>query len=189
MQGSRVIEYETLSKFIKEEFLNNKNESENLNEGIIKLNNKLEELKLIEKDKEEECNMRQKQVALYLECKKSFFGKIKYYFTVKKDKGIAKKKREIKEEIESEEKIQEIIYDTKEYYTIEDLIDITKILDRVTSQTRNINSDIRAIEMSIERLTKKAENARRYIEEIEEHKKSIFEFWNFVNKDTVLRIR
>ncbi len=189
LYNSKVIEYETLSRFIKEEFLKNKLESENLNEEIIELNNKLEKLKLIEKDKEEEYQMRQKQVAMYLECKKSFFGKIKYYFTGKKDKANFKKKREIEEKIkEAEEKLTET-YDTKEFYTIEDLIDVTKILDRVINQTRNINQDIKALEMSIDRLSKKIDNARRYIEEIEEHKKSIFEFWNFVNKDNILRIK
>ena len=81
------------------------------------------------------------------------------------------------------------IYDTKEYYTIEDLVDITKILDRITNEVRNANSDIRALESSIERLTKKADNAKKYIDEIEEHKKSIFEFWSFVNQDSVLRIK
>ncbi|MCI9365627.1 MAG: hypothetical protein HFJ54_03290 [Clostridia bacterium] len=189
LYNSKVIEYETLSRFIKEEFLKNKLESENLNEEIIELNNKLEKLKLIEKDKEEEYQMRQKQVAMYLECKKSFFGKIKYYFTGKKDKANFKKKREIEEKVkEAEEKLTET-YDTKEFYTIEDLIDVTKILDRVINQTRNINQDIKALEMSIDRLSKKIDNARRYIEEIEEHKKSIFEFWNFVNKDNILRIK
>ena len=62
-------------------------------------------------------------------------------------------------------------------------------MDRVINQTRNINQDIKALEMSIDRLSKKIDNARRYIEEIEEHKKSIFEFWNFVNKDNILRIK
>ncbi len=189
--NSKIVTYESLAKLIKEEFLKNKAESENLNEEIIKLNNRLEELKLIEKDKEEEYKMRQKQVALYLECRKSFFGKIKYYFRGKKEyKGL--KKEEIKnlQETKQEEKHEVTeIYDTKEYYTIEDLVDITKILDRITNEVRNANSDIRALESSIERLTKKADNAKKYIDEIEEHKKSIFEFWSFVNQDSVLRIK
>jgi len=188
LYDSKVIEYETLSKFIREQFLKHKLENENLNEEIIELNSKLENLKIIEKDKEEEYQMRQKQVAIYLECKKSFFGKIRYYFKGKKDKGNFKKKREIKEDLkETPEKVTQI-YDTKEFYTIEDLIDITKVLDRIIIQTKNVNSDIKALQMSIDRLTKKIDNAKRYIEEIEEHKKSIFEFWNFVNKAEVLRL-
>ena len=34
-------------------------------------------------------------------------------------------------------------------------------------------------------LTKKIENAELYIYEIEKHKKSIFEFWKFTNKDEI----
>ena len=134
--------------------------------------------------------MRQKQVAMYLECKKSFFGKIRYFFKGKKEIKVLKKEREIPQKLpEEQEETVEEIYDTKEYYTIENLIDITKILDRITNQTRNVNSDIKALENSIERLSCKIENAKKYIDEIEEHKKSIFEFWRFVNQETVLRIK
>lgn len=182
----KIIEYENLTKFIKDEFLRNRHKSETLNEEIVKLNSKLEELKLVEKDKQEEYRMRQKQITLYLECKKSFFGRIKYYFKGKKEyKGI-KNTIEVTNSVVENEELQDNIYDTKEYYTLDDLVGITKILERITIQTRNINMDINALEDTIERLTKKNENAMRYIEEIEEHKKSIFEFWSFVNKDNVL---
>ena len=170
--------------------MKNKLENENLNEEIIDLNSKLEKLKVVEKDKEEEYQMRQKQVAMYLECKKSFFGKIRYYFKGKKEKANFKKSTEVQEGLSKEaEPVLEVYDNTKEFYTIEDLIDITKLLDRIITQTRNVNSDIKALEISIDRLNKKIESAKRYIEEIEEHKKSIFEFWNFVNKDTILRIK
>ena len=43
--------------------------------------------------------------------------------------------------------------------------------------------DIKAIELKITNLSKKIENAELYIKEIEKHKKSIFEFWKFTNKD------
>ncbi len=81
---------------------------------------------------------------------------------------------------------EELIYDNKEYYTIEDLIDITKVLERTENQIKNANLDIKALENTISRLDKKIANAKSYIEEIEEHKKSIFEFWKFVNKDNLL---
>ena len=187
LYNSKAIDYDGLTKFIKEEFLKNKNEYEVQNEAVIKLNNKLEELKLAEKDKEEEYHMRQKQVAVFLECKKSFFGKIRYYFRGKKDLRNFKN-REIDQITKEDKNENEPIYDTKEYYTIEDLTGITKILDRVLNENRNVNADIKAKEASIERLTKRAENAKRYIDEIEEHKKSIFEFWSFVNKDNVPRL-
>jgi len=186
--NSKVIEYDSLTKFIKEEFLKNKAEYEEQNQDIIKLNNRLEELKLIEKDKEDEYRMRQKQVTMYLECRKSFFGRIRYYFRGKKDIRNIKNREATTDIKENKEKEQEDIYDTKEYYTIEDLIGITKILERVITEIRNIKSDIKAKEAVIERLSKRIQNAKRYIDEIEEHKKSIFEFWSFVNKDNVLAL-
>ena len=186
--NSKVIEYDGLTKFIKEEFLKNKAEYETQNQEVIKLNNRLEELKLVEKDKDEEYHMRQKQVTLFLECKKSFFGKIRYYFRGKKDIRNSKNREATTVIQENKNDEETLTYDTKEYYTIEDLIGITKILDRVLNEIRSINSDIKAKEETIDRLSKRIENAKRYIDEIEEHKKSIFEFWEFVNKDNVLAL-
>ncbi len=185
---SKTVDYENLSKFIKEEFLKARLTSEEQNEEILGLYEKLENLKITEKEKEDEYHIRQKQVTTYLECKRSFFGRIKYYF---KGKVKIKPKEEIimpkrkKEETNKEE----LIYETKEYYTIEDLIGITKVLERTSAQIKNTNADIKAIESSIERLEKRIQNAKSYIEEIEEHKKSIFEFWKFVSKDEVPRIK
>ena len=190
LSRSKLIDYDSLSKFIKEEFLKNKLSSEELNEKIVELNSRLEELKLIEKNKEEEYAIRQKQIAIYLECKKSFFGRIRYYFKKKKDIKESKEDKEQVQRIEEENvDPEQLIYETKEYYTIENLIDITKILDRIENQIKNVTLDINAVERSVDRLTRKNQNAKNYIDTIEEHKKSIFEFWNFVNKDNVLRIK
>lgn len=190
LSGSKLIDYDSLSKFIKEEFLKNKLSSEELNEKIVELNSRLEELKLIEKNKEEEYAIRQKQIAMYLECRKSFFGRIRYYFKKKKDIKESKEDKEQVQRIEEENvDPEQLIYETKEYYTIENLIDITKILDRIENQIKNVTLDINALERSVDRLTRKNQNAKNYIDTIEEHKKSIFEFWNFVNKDNVLRIK
>lgn len=185
-QISKTIDYEDLSKFIKDEFLKSRLVSEEQNEEILQLYDKLDSLKEEEKEKEEEYQIRQKQVTTYLECKKSFFGKIRYFF-----KGKAKLKNKENEIIQTRKKRQEtnkeeLIYDNKEFYTIDDLINITKVLERTSQQIRNTNADIKALEEAIERLSKKIENAKSYLSEIEEHKKSIFEFWKFVNKDEAL---
>ncbi len=185
-QLSKTLDYETLSKFIREEFLKNKYICEEQNEEIIVLEEKLEKLKKIEKEKTEEYRIRQKQVTTYLECKKTFFGRIRYFFKRKTEK--IEEAEEILKDGEKEKiNPEEVIYDDKEYYTIEDLINVTKILERTETQIKNANLDIKAIESSIERLDKRIENAKSYIDEIEEHKKSIFEFWKFVNKDNLLR--
>ena len=180
------IDYESLTKFIREEFLKARLTSEEQNEEIMELYDRLETLKITEKEKEEEYQIRQKQVTTYLECRKSFFGKIRYYFKGKSK--IKNKQNEIIVSKRNREEInkEELIYDNKEYYTIEDLIGITKVLERTNLQIRNTNQDIKGIEASIERLSKRIANAKSYIDEIEEHKKSIFEFWKFVNKEEAL---
>ena len=45
--------------------------------------------------------------------------------------------------------------------------------------------DIKALENKKENLERKIKNATLYINEIESHKKSIFDFWKFTNKDEV----
>lgn len=186
---SRVIGYEDLANFIREEFLKSKIECEEQKEQIYEIYDRLENLKLTQQEKEEEYQIRQKQVTLYLECKKSFFGKIRYYLRGKKKIKDMKSTEEILRPLpRRNDNKEELIYDNKEYYTIEDLIDVTKILERNRTQIRNATADIKAIEASIQRLTKRIENAKSYIEEIEEHKKSIFEFWRFVGKDDMLAL-
>lgn len=177
-----------LWQFVKEEFLKSKILCEQQKDEFFTICEKLENLKIVEKEKEEEYRIRQKQVTTYLECKKSFFGKIRYFF-----KGKKKTKEEnnsyIPKKVErSKIKAEELVYDNKEYYTIEDLIDVTRVLDRTQSQIKNALLDIKALENSIERLDKRIKNAKSYIDEIEEHKKSIFEFWRFVNQEELMRI-
>ena len=45
--------------------------------------------------------------------------------------------------------------------------------------------DINALKLKNKNLKKKIENASNYIEEIDKHKRSIFEFWKYSNKDAV----
>ncbi len=189
-QITKNIDYDGLIKFIKEEFLKSKLECDKQKEEVFVLCDELEKLKLIQKEKEKEYQMRQKQVTTYLECKKSFFGKIRYYFKGKKQIKQKEEESVFSELLQKrEEEAESAIYDNKEYYTLEDLVDITKVLERTEMQIKNTNQDIKALNASVERLTKKIENAKSYIEEIEEHKKSIFEFWKFVGEDRALRTK
>ena len=59
-----------------------------------------------------------------------------------------------------------------------------KILEK-ENELKNIIMDINAIKLKNVNLLKKIENATAYIEEIDRHKKSIFEFWKYSNKDEV----
>ncbi|MEI3401905.1 MAG: hypothetical protein V8R51_06205 [Clostridia bacterium] len=50
---------------------------------------------------------------------------------------------------------------------------------------KNTKLDINALKLKNLNLVKKIENATAYINEIDSHKKSIFEFWKYSNKDEV----
>lgn len=179
--------YEDLAELIK-------NECKRFQEGIKKRNKelsrkkvKLEELKSKERQKEKEYLNHQKEISTYLEYKRTFIGRVRYFF-----KGKKKKEKELEEQVQSTENF--ILEETKypelerivpDAYTIEDLITIAIAYENKTSEMKNIELDTEALLLKIRNLDKKIENAKLYIEEIDSHKKSIFEFWKFSSKDEV----
>lgn len=48
---------------------------------------------------------------------------------------------------------------------------------------KNLKLDQKALELKKVNLERKIKNANIYLNEIDLHKKSIFEFWKFTNKD------
>ena len=188
---NKKIEYNNLSKFIKEEYKKNSKEIQKIFEEKEKLDIKEEKLKEEELDKNKEYLFREKQVATYLECRKSVLGKIKYFFKNKNSKFVKSKEKnsavkKVKEQNEIEKSIANSIIEEKELYTIEDLIKICIELDRINIRIKDAELDIKALKEKIEILESKIKNATKFIETIEEHKKSIFEFWKFANKDIAL---
>ncbi len=179
--------YSTLAEFLKTEFLRNKAEYEKLSTEILFDAEKLELLNKTIKKQNEEYSFKEKQIVTFLECKKSFFGKMKYFFQGKKaSKKFTNEKVEEKQEKSKEEtKIEEENIEEKELYTIEDLLKLGSKLEEKRTKYKNIQMDIRAAENKKENLEKKIKNATLYINEIESHKKSIFDFWKYANKDEV----
>lgn len=178
------ITYENLAEFIK-------NEIEKKREKIKKITqqNLLETeqwflLKETVQKQNLEYSLKEKQIVAFLECKKTFFGKVSYFFKLKK-----KKKQEEKQEVEKVEektgKIKKIDLEEKEFYTIEDLIKVCDILEEKEKELKNKQMDIKALENKKENLEQKIKNATLYLNEIESHKKSIFDFWKFTNKDEI----
>ena len=53
------------------------------------------------------------------------------------------------------------------------------------TELKNIVLDINALKLKKKNMAKKIENATAYIQEIDSHKKSIFEFWKYSNKDEI----
>ena len=189
--NNKKIDYNNLPKFIKEEYKKYSKELQKIFEEKEKLDIKVEKLKEEEILKNKEYLFREKQVATYLECRKSVFGKIKYFFKAKNGKFVKAKNKDnstkkIKEQNDMERSIANAIIEEKELYTIEDLIKVCIELDRINIRIKDATLDIKALKEKIEIVETKIKNATEFIETIEEHKKSIFEFWKFANKDVAL---
>ena len=180
------LQYDELSEFIKLQYLDKIDRLKAEEKERKELKRKLEKFKNIIEDLTQEYLLRQKQIATFLECKKTFFGKVRYFFRKKKEVKQEQKPVIQKEErkIEKDESLEEL-YALKQMYTIEDLINICTKLEEVVKENTNYNLDIKEIEAKKDILTKKIDNADLYIKEIDKHKKSIFEFWKFTSKDEV----
>lgn len=152
---------------------------------IIEEQENLKDLKEIVERQTEEYLARQRQIATFLECKKSFFGKVKYYFSNRKKdfQNATKYKAKVKSNPKVEEDVNLVLESEKEVYTLEDLIEICTKLEARRKMTKNLKLDSKALNLKVINLESKIKNANIYLNEIELHKKSIFEFWKFTNKD------
>ena len=185
------LEYITLSTFIKNEYIKREQEKEEMQIRIKQNKVRLEDLKSIAKKQEMEYLEKEKQISTFLECKKSFFGKFKYYFKYSKkgSKNKIRKTNEINQELEEEifepqiDSIEDSKKGYKKNYTLEELVEKCKELENVEVELKNILMDINAIKLKNKNMAKKIENATAFIQEIDNHKKSIFEFWKYSNKD------
>lgn len=180
--NNKKVIYEILSSFIKEEFLKAEEEKINLIDDKAEKEKELDSLQKKSSKLEREYLEKERQISTFLECKKTFFGRVKYFFKYKK---VSLTKSEENKEKEQEIKLVRInkYAEVKSNYTLEELVELYKQIDKEDSKVKNIRLDIKAIEQKIVDLENKVKNARQYIKEIDNHKKSIFEFWRFTNKD------
>ena len=188
----RNIEYEDISKWINEEYDIALDRIKDTETVLKQSKEKLEKLKIEVSTQEIEYLAKEKQITTFLECKKSFFGKFKYYF--KYSKKSTKNKIQKQEQIEDErtefrveepksKKIDNRKKLQKSNYTLEELVEIYKELEAKENELKNLIMDINALKLKRKNMQKKIENATNFIEEIDSHKKSIFEFWRYSNKD------
>ena len=194
--GKIRITYDSLEDFIKSEYLIALEEMKSQDENYKELSQKLTKLQKKANEKEKEYFEKQKEISTYLEYKKTFFGKVKFFL---KGTKVTRSKETVEEKIakdsalekeEKETKISNIepFLKEKKYYTLEDLVTIYHVKEKNDRQIKNIMQDIKAIELKIENLTSKVKNAKLYINEIDKHRKSIFDFWKFANKDEKLAL-
>src|SRR5699024_7214338 len=106
------------------------------------LKRKLDKFKIIIEDLTQEYLLRQKQIATFLECKKTFFGRVKYFFKKKKDVKIDKKPLKENRKEEKDQTLS-VLYELKEQYTIEDLINICTKLEEVVKENTNLTLDLK----------------------------------------------
>ncbi len=197
--GNIKMDYDSLADFIKSQYSIAKVEIEEQNKACEKLTKKLNETR--EKTSEQELLYleTQKEIGAFLECKKTFSGRMRYFF--KSDKI----KKKIKKEMEKEEIGKKIIdkenpdnlidlepmetyMKDRDFYTIEDLVVIYSMLDKGKKKYQNLNQDLKAMELKLENFKRKVKNANDYIKEIDDHKKSFFDFWKFTKKDEILSL-
>ena len=183
------IEYIDIAEWISNQYHLGE-EKQKVAEDLIEENKlKLEKLKVEIAAQEIEYLAKEKQISTFLECKKSFFGKFKYYFKyskknnknkVKKEENIDESKIEIHHE-ENEELPKK--KRKKQNYTIEELVELYKVIELKENELKNVIMDINSLKLKNKNMQKKIENATAFIEEIDSHKKSIYEFWKYSNKD------
>ena len=193
--GEKRLTYDMITEFIRTEFKIAEEEIKVQNANIEELEEELENLKFAVKAKEDEYLVKQREISTYLECRKTFIGKVKYFFksakTTKKSKDDNKnddKESKLDEsKVIDTEPISEALKD-KKYYTIEDLVTIYSLLEKGERNYKNLNQDLKALRLKFENIVSKVKNANLYIEEIDKHRKSIFDFWKFSNKDEKLSL-
>ena len=189
-----LLEYDEIGEWINSQYEKFIELEKNISEEIIEFSEKLKKFKEESQNLEIEYLAKEKQISTFLECKKSFFGKVKYFFKYngKKSKKKNDKKVEEKENCNDEIKVEKNEQEKnnndcniKKQYTLDDLLEIGEIITNEENKLKNIKMDINALKLKNVNLKKKIENATAYIEEIDSHKKSIFEFWKYSNKDEI----
>jgi len=181
-EKQRKITFENLKDYIKEKYMYTTEKNVKKTEERIVLEKEIESLKELSKKLDLEYIEKEKQISTFLECKKTFMGKIKYFFKYKKKKtpidGVEEIKQANKQTIKYCER-----QETKELYTIEELLELSKKFTKEENLVKNLKLDYQALKSRIDMMNQKIENASLYIQEIDKHKKSIFEFWKFTNTE------
>lgn len=190
LEGQK-IEYKNIVEFIREQYKKGLKRRKELKSKIRAYKKKLKQLQELAATQEIEYLAKEKQISTFLECKKSFFGKFKYYFKYSKKNNrkndVIENEKDVENEIQIEKKSEvnkeKKKIPIKKVYTLDELITSYKELEELENNIKNLLMDINALKLKTKNTAKKIENATKFIEEIDSHKKSIFEFWKYSNKD------
>ena len=181
------IKYEILPEFIYEQYLKSVSMKNKAESDFNTLTARIANLQVLSDELTKEYNQKEKQITTYLECKKTFFGKVKYFFKLgkkaKKHDAVIEE-NQIQQRVKNRERKEKFKLEERNY-TIFELEQSYKELEKIEEKNNDLIMDINALKLKNKNLKKKIENASNYIEEINKHKKSIFEFWKYSNKDAV----
>ncbi len=190
-----ILQIDNLTDFIERQAFVQKNKTTELEKDIKENNNLLESLKKEIEELSEKYRLQEKQIVMFLNCKNSFFKKLKYYFK-KSDKGTRfntktkdienlnkTEKKKIIDENSAEDKQEEVAEKSINVFNLSDLVKLCQSNKKQENECKRIKSDLNAMKNKKKNLEKRVKNASEYIDEIEKHKKSIFEFWKFAKKD------
>lgn len=180
-----LMKYDELGEWVNDEYRRLLSIEKEAVENNNSLRATLKKLKKQAQELEVDYLSKEKQISTYLECKKSFFGKVKYFFKYSGKKQKAKDKVEATETEEIKIEKEKIEENLKIQYTLEELIQKGKETSEKENNLKNTKMDINALKLKNRNLIKKIENATAFINEIDSHKRSIFEFWKYSNKDEV----
>lgn len=183
---NKKIENDNFSDWINEQYLLGSKYRKELEIKLFEKHKMLEQEKINYETLQIEYLAKEKQITTFLQCKKSFFGKFKYFFKYGKNKN--KKNKNIKQENLKDSNSttkQEDIETKNKNYKIEELIELYKQNEILKKELKSFIIELKTLLLKNENLKKKIENATLYINEIDKHKKSIFEFWKYSNKDQV----
>lgn len=197
--GQTRLTYEMLAEFIRNEVKVAEEEIKTQNEQIESLEEELSEVKDAVKIKEDEYLVKQKEISTFLEYKKTFLGKVKYFFKSSKINKKIKEDQDLENSLtrkDEEKETTQIVnldptstaFKEKKFYTIEDLVTIYSLYEKGEKSYRNLKQDLNAQRLKLENIISKVKNATLYIEEIDKHRKSIFDFWKYSNKDERLSL-
>lgn len=186
------IEYDGLAEFLRVEAIQKIKENEKIKNDTKEIKADIKDLQKQETAQNLEYLRKEREIVTFLECKKTFVGRIKYFFKGKKNKNetnnteYSANKDRLKEILNQDKQARNHYTEEeieKQNYTVEDIIKIGKELENNRKENKNSKLDLKALQNRIENLEKKIRNATKYLEEIDKHKKSIFEFWKYANKD------
>ena len=190
--NNKKICYENIAQWVNEEYNLGKATIEQV-ENLIETNTeKLKKLKIEVASQEIDYQTKEKQISTFLECKKTFFGKFKYFFKYSKNKNKGNIREKTQDPTEEKEEVQTIKKEKKKNnvtekanYTIEELIELYNGLEKLENELKNVTMDLNSLKLKNKNMDKKIKNATRFIEDIDNHKRSIFEFWKYTNKDEI----